>query len=122
MTLVLPGLVVIALAAFIVRRRPARKKSEVEAFVEKWQLPDPGGDFRLYRRVKKLLDELEAERDEARLEREVARRAYEESLAEQNRLAAKLEAAQDMLRTWMHPKMEIRVKPRVERRRVQWIL
>lgn len=112
----------IALAVHVVTRRtPA--KSEEEAFVEKWDLPNPGGDFRLYRKVKKLLDDLESERNEARLERDVARRAYEGALEEQRRLASKLEAAQSMLRQWTHPKMKIIYTEKPNgRRQVQRIL
>jgi len=119
MVIVFPVLaVVISLAAILTRR--SKPKTEEEFFVERWELPAPGGDFKLYRRVKKLLDDLEAERDEARLEREIARHAYEAALEEQNRLAAKLDLAQEMLRSWTHPKMKIdvRERPRKDSRRL----
>lgn len=98
---------VLALVAYLA---PSPLRRQAPTAKEKWDLPEPGGDFRLYRRVKGLLDELEAERNEARLERDVARRAYESALAEQNRLASKLESAQDMLCVWMHP--QIKIQPR----------
>lgn len=103
------GVLALSLIGTILTNLCIRRRDSVQIEPEKkWDLPEPGGDFRLYRCVKRLLDELEAERNEACLERDVAKKAYEEALAEQRRLAAKLDAAQDVLRTWMHPQMKIR--------------
>ena len=96
----------------LMMRKTVPEPDATEVQVGKWTLPIPGGNLNLYRRVTTLLDELESERDQARRERNEARIERNKAVAEQNRLRAKLGSAQEILRAWTHPGMEIRIKER----------
>ena len=87
---------------------PVRRR---QTYAGKWDLPAPGVNLELYDRVRTLLDDLESERNEARRERddEISKREEVERRLTQSE--ATLSAARDIVRTYTHPKMEIRAEP-----------
>jgi len=88
-------------------------------YAGKWQLPPPGVNLDLYRRTKKLLDELEAERNDARRERNEFKDQRDWALNQCNRLESKLGSAREILRQWeRHP----RAQSSSERQRIISIL
>jgi hypothetical protein len=85
-------------------RHSVRPRSKVACpratYAGKWKLPRPTANLDLYRRTKKLLDEIEAERNEARRERDAVKTRCAE-------LESELEGAKTVLREWAQAQVEV---------------
>lgn len=104
----------------------------------RYLLPPPGQNFELYTRAKEVMDGMAADRFEAQHRLEESESALEDARAEQDRLKienerlidenkrliAKIEIAQDIVRSFTHPGMKLQIQPerKSERSRIVTIL